>query len=188
MQALPRPVGAERQEMELDVGQLYIGPGPRERAHGTSADGEDAAPSECVFHAGEKLLPAAVPDIVEADGPVAGVDETHLQMVLQVLAHARKLVARGDTGGLQRPGRTDAGELQDMGRADGTRRQDHLACGTRVSTRPSRAKRTPVARFPASSTPCTSASEDVQVGPAARRAQVGDRGRARLPLRLVSWK
>ena len=90
MQPLARPVGAQRQEMELDVGQVHVGPRARKGADGARADGEDAAPREDVFKAGEQLLPAAVPYVIEAAVAVAGIDEAHLQVVLQVLADARQ--------------------------------------------------------------------------------------------------
>ena len=51
MQTLAGPVGAEGQEMELDVGQVDIGPRAGEGADRAGADGEDAAPGESVLEA-----------------------------------------------------------------------------------------------------------------------------------------
>ena len=76
-----------------------------------------------------ELLPAAVPHVVEAAGAAAGIDEAHLQVVLQVLADAGQLVAHRHAGRLQHGSRADARQLQDVRRADGAGGQDDLARG-----------------------------------------------------------
>ena len=62
------------------------------------------------------------------------VGEAELQVVLQVLADARQLVAHLDAVRLQQLARADAGDLQQLRRADGAGRRGHLAPAARAAS------------------------------------------------------
>src|SRR5262249_44464235 len=62
------------------------------------------------------------------------VDESKLEMILQVVADARLVAHDRDAEALELVGAADAGKLENLDRADRAGRKDHLAAGARRSS------------------------------------------------------
>ncbi len=172
-------VRGQRGQVELHVGARQRGIGAREHAALVDADGHRPRAREHVAHPHRRLAPPRLQRVVGRDRLRAAEDHPQLQVILEVLAHARQRVDDGDAERLQHRGRADPRELQQHRRLHRAGGDDDLAAGGDGDVAPA----LPVghARRPAAvrqDPRCLRLGGHGQVRPAARGAQVGDRGRA----------
>ena len=118
----------DRQEVEHQVGIHDVLVAPYE-ASGLEVIGRaEAGPEEQPFGADERLAPVLQPRR-HRDGLGARVLDVHLQVVLEMLSHAGKVLHDRDAEGLELTRAADARQLQGLGRAERAAAEDHLAGG-----------------------------------------------------------
>src|SRR5262249_60663667 len=100
--------------------------------------GERAAAKERIVEPHARAADERAIGLVEGLGAHDLVDESKLEMILQVVADARLVAHDRDAEALELVGAADAGKLENLDRADRAGRKDHHAAGARRSsdTRP----------------------------------------------------
>ena len=173
------PVGAERQQVELDVRGLELGPGAREDADLAGADRHRPGAEQRIAQRDAQLAPDRPEIVVDRARLEAAVDVLGLQVVLQVGADAVERVHHLDAVFAEQRAGADARELQELRRVDRAARQDHLAPGMRGTRRAAQGI-VDADRAPALETHPAGQRMDVdaQVWPLARRLEIADRGAA----------
>jgi hypothetical protein len=66
-------------------------------------------------------------DLVQSVGAAHAIDDTGIQVILQILADPRQIVHNGDTVSAQQFRRPDSGKLQQLWRIDGAAGKQYLA-------------------------------------------------------------
>ena len=136
-----------------------------------------------VAQSGADAMAPAVDHVVHRDRLGAAILHADLQVVLQVGADARHVGDHVDAERLQQRGRSEPGQLQELRRVERAAGEDDLAAGVRD------ARRIAVPVFDADRAPSCEqdaarqrVGHDGEIGPAARLAQIADRGRAAAPV------
>ena len=162
--------------MKLNVGGAGARQDAREQPALVDPDAERPPPVHQPFQADAGLPCEGAQIIVRGDRFRDAIHQPELQMVLQVLAHARQIVNDVDTVTPQQITGTDARELQQLRALQRARRQDHFA------RRPHFADRAVLPEAHAGR-PASLHDEagglrigfGLQIGPAFRRLEVSDR-------------
>ncbi len=128
MQAGAHLVGAERDQVELDVRALALPARAHERAGIARAHRERTAPRNQVAQARRDAARPTAERVVERDRVRAFPNGAHVEMVLQPFAHAGGIQHDRNAVALQQRARADAGELQQLRRIERTTAQQHFAC------------------------------------------------------------
>ncbi len=109
VQLLAHLVGAERQEVHLDIRARQSRIGLEERAGRSRGDGQRPGAKRRIAQPGQDPADRAVDDVVERDGLRAAHHDPHLQMILQVGADTRRVQHHVDAVLPQQRGRADTG-------------------------------------------------------------------------------
>ncbi|MCY1434917.1 hypothetical protein D9M71_509940 [compost metagenome] len=99
----------------LQVGRSLFGPGTNKSPQLARRHRQRTATIVKVTQAHAELAPEAVGDLVEGSRLGNLIDQTQLQMVLQVATNAGQLVTNSYPQALEQAARTNAGALQDPG-------------------------------------------------------------------------
>ena len=115
-------------EHQLQIGRRRVGRGAHEGARGGERAGDHAGALAAPLQHGRRHLGRAAQRCAEGLGMAGHAPGLHVvDVVLQVLPHARQRMGHGDAVALQLCLRADAGEHQQLRRAEGAAAQHRLA-------------------------------------------------------------
>ena len=115
-------------EHQLQIGRRRVGCGAHEGARGGERAGDHAGALAAPLQHGRRHLGRAAQRCAEGLGMAGHAPGLHVvDVVLQVLPHARQRMGHGDAVALQLRLRADAGEHQQLRRAEGAAAQHRLA-------------------------------------------------------------
>ena len=129
MQLFAHLVGAERQEVNLDIRRRKPWIGLEERSRRACGDRQRTRAKRRIARAGQDPAHRIVDDIVERDRLRTAHHHPDLHVILQIVPHSRRIEHDLDAVLAQQFRRSHAGELQQLRRVIGAaRNQDFLAC------------------------------------------------------------
>src|SRR5215469_13712841 len=183
MQRRAGGVGAENDELHLDVGRRGKRTRAKEAAGVAGADGEQPLSEQSVTQPSAGAMPPTVEYVVHRDRLGAAILHANLKVVLQVGSDSRHVGDDVYPERLEQRRRSEPGQLQELRRVERAAGDNDLRVGVR------NAGRIAAAVFDAGG--AASRKEDParqrvrydgEIGPAARLAQIADRGRAATPM------
>ncbi len=182
-------VRRQRGEVKLDIGPRRFRQRAREQSALVDADRQRTRPPQQPLQSDLRRAPRRCEVVVGRDRLRAFEDEAQLQVVLQVLAHAGKIVHDRNAELLQQGCRTDARQLQQLRALQRTGGKYHFARGGHALRLAACRYSTPVARVPSNSTrvACAPTSTARFGAPLARAAGSATAELQRRPFFVNSW-
>jgi hypothetical protein len=115
MQLFPHLVGAERQEVDLDIRRRKPGIGFEKRTRCARGDRQRTLAKHCIARAGQNPANRMIEDVIDR-GFRAPHHHPDLHVILQIMPYARRIEHNLDAVLLQQRRRSHTGELQQLRR------------------------------------------------------------------------